>query len=134
MDNLDENSNIFYSNISKREIGDKTNSINDKYNSNIMKLFAKEKVKKIMNKVFKNEKSEIKSNEKINDNNINIISDDKIKEINNEIKNEKIYKNKFIHLYSFQSTSFTINSTYENINQISNFEYNKNLNLRESTK
>ena len=99
-----------------------------------MKLFEKEKVEKIVNKVLKNEKSEIKTNDKISNKSINIISNEKRKEINNENITEKTSVNKFTHLNSFQSTSFTINSIYENINQISNFEYNKDSNLRESTK
>ena len=134
MDNSDENSNIFYSNINKREKGIEFKSYSDKFNSNIMKLFEKEKVEKIVNKVLKNEKSEIKTNDKISNKSINIISNEKRKEINDENITEKTSKNKFTHLNSFQSTSFTINSIYENINQISNFEYNKDSNLRESTK
>jgi hypothetical protein len=57
-----------------------------------------------------------------------------MKDLNSEKINEKITKNKFTNLNSFLSTSFTINSTYENINQISKFEYDKNSELREKAK
>ena len=48
------------------------------------------------------------------------------------IPNDK--NRKFSDLDSSQSTSFTINSSYDNINQISNFKYNLNSELREKTK
>ena len=139
MDNSDENSNIFFSKLNNNEKNKNIKFQNDKYNSNKIKHFEKEKVEEIVNNFLKNdflknEKSEIKINDQISNKSIKIISNDKMKDINSERIIEKNVKNKFIHLDSFLSTSFTINSTYENINQISYFEYNKNSELRERTK
>jgi hypothetical protein len=50
----------------------------------------------------------------------------------NNILNEK--NRKFSDLDCSQSTSFTINSSYDNINQISNYKYYHNSELREKTK
>ena len=135
MNNSDENSNIYFSKINNKEKNNNIKCYSDKYNSNILKLFEKEKVEEIVNKVLKNEKSEIKTNDKISNKSIQIISNnEKKKDLNSDKINEKIKKNKYTNLNSFLSTSFTINSIYENINQISNFEYDKNTELREKTK
>ena len=84
----------------------------------------------------KGEKGEIKTNDKIS---IKSILSDKIKidiQKQNDINDIPIIvnKNKFIDLDTSQSTCFTINSSYENINQISKYKYLQNSELRNITK
>ena len=133
MDNSDANSNLFYSNMKFMESKTNKNSnITDNYNSNIIKLFKNKKNEITSNKKDKNGKTEIKTEDKIS---IRSLSSDKSKiNMKNQynIQNEK--NRKFSDLDSSQSTSFTINSSYDNINQISNFIYNQNSELREKTK
>ena len=133
MDNSDANSNLFYSNI--KFMDNKTNknsNITENYNSNIIKLLKNKKNEITYNKKDKNEKTEIKTEDKIS---IRSLSSNKSKlNLKNQynIKNEK--NRKFSDLDSSQSTSFTINSSYDNINQISNYKYYQNSELREQTK
>ena len=139
MDNSDENSNILYSKIKYKENKNNKDNIittnasdNQKYNSNIIKLFEKRKNEKFFNKKNKNEKTEIKTNDKIS---VRSASSDESKlnlKNQNNILNEK--NRKFSDLDCSQSTSFTINSSYDNINQISNYKYYHNSELREKTK
>ena len=133
MVNSDENNNLFYSNIKlmdKKTI--KNSNVTDNYNSNIKKLFENRKNEKITSKNNKNEKIEIKTNDKIS---IRSVSSDKSK-IKLQNQNDiKVGKNHiFLRLDTSQSNSFTINSSYDNINQISKFKYCKNSDLREKTK
>ena len=135
LNNLDENSNILYSNIKDTEKEDKKHNKNsnvaDEYILNIEKLVGKDRSNKIMNKK-QIEKAEIKTDDKIS---IKSKSSDKSR-IN--MKNEDITQtnkiNKFSNLNTSQSTSFSINSSYDNINQISKFNFEKNSDLREKTK
>ena len=140
MDNSDENSNIYFSNIKLKLIKENKNiNNNDKYDLNNIKLLEKKKLEKIMNKNIKSEKGEkgeIKTNDKIS---IKSILSDKIKidiQKQNDINDIPIIvnKNKFIDLDTSQSTCFTINSSYENINQISKYKYLQNSELRNITK
>ena len=130
MNNLDENNNLIYHNKKLKENKDNkiTSSIDDN-NTNIIKLLGKKNVEKIADN-NKKEKIEIKTNDKTSE-----ISD-KIKNKENEenLKIDKISINKFSNLDTSQSVSFSINSIYENINQISKFNFQKNSDLREKTK
>ena len=136
MDNSDENNNILYSNIKLKENKEnkiiQNSNVTENYNSKISKLFDTKKVDKIITKKNKKEKTEIKTNDKIS---YKSVSSDKSK-INlkkREAKNnDKL--NKFDSLNSSRSTSFTISSSYDNINAISKFNYDKNYSLREKTK
>ena len=115
MNNFDENSNIFYSNI--KSIQNKENN-----DSNI----NNEKIEKIINNKIKNDKAEIKTNDNVSNKCMKILSSDKLQEIKS---------NKFNSLnLSQSSTSFTLNSSYENINEISKNNYLNNSYLREKTK
>ena len=129
MNNSDENNNNLYSNIKLRENKNNKNiNMSDNNNSNVIKLFKNKKAEKKENKannVQKNENSEIKTNDRASNKSI---SSDKIKI---DIKTKK---NIFSYLDTSQSTSFTISSIYENINQISKFKYHQNPVLREKTK
>ena len=115
MNNFDENSNIFYSNI--KSIQNKENN-----DSNI----NNEKIEKIINNKIKNDKAEIKTNDNVSNKCMKILSSYKLQEIKS---------NKFNSLnLSQSSTSFTLNSSYENINEISKNNYLNNSYLREKTK
>ena len=136
MDNSDENNNIIYSNIKFKEkkenkIKQNTN-LSEYYNSHISKLFDSRKVEKIINRKNKREKTEIKTNDIAS---IKSVSSDKSK-INLKKRDVKLkdISNKFNILDSSRSTSFTIKSSYDNINTISKFNYDKNYMLREKTK
>ena len=124
MNNGDENNYMYFSNI--KNISNKlesSNNYNSNVNSNIIKLFGKKRDEKIESNIKNNnEKTEVK----IGDNaSIKSIS------INKSITN---YKSGFSCLYTSQSTSFTIESSYENINIISKNNYYKDMDLREKTK
>ena len=133
MNNLDENNKLFYNDFKIQDNQDyKFSYISDEYNSNIFKLLDKRKSENNLNKNLKNEKTDIKTNDNIS---IESESSDKNKKSNKNKENKKIVKqNKFSDLNTSQSTSFSINSTYENINTISKFNYQKNSELREKTK
>ena len=133
MDNSDENSHLFYSNMKFMDSKTNKNSnITDNYNSNIIKLFKNKKNEITSNKKDKNEKAEIKTEDKIS---IRSLSSDKSKlNLKNQYNIQNGKNRKFSDLDSSQSTSFTINSSYDNINKISNFKYNQNSELREKTK
>ena len=110
---------------------------NNSNKSNIFKLFKNKKLEKNFGNENKmNDKEEIKTNDKIS---IKSASSDKIKEIKENNK-ENTNNNNINHNYKFskldtsQSTSFTINSIYENINQISKYKYHQNFSLREKIK
>ena len=132
MNNTDENCNIIYSKIKNKETKDNKNTnLGDYYDSNISKLFKQREIDYNLKKQ-KNEKLEIRTNDGVNiksssddNNNINNIRQ-------NNSKNNK--DNKFLILETSQSTNFTIGSIYENINQISEFKYSINSELREKTK
>ena len=128
MNNSDENSNMLFANKMIKENKDNKNTnVTDNFNS-IIKLLDQKKV----DKKQKNEKSEIITNDIAS---IKSDSSDKNKIDNkNQENNNTIKINKFSDLNTSQSTSFSIKSTYENIDQISNFIYAKNINLREKTK
>ena len=133
MDNSDENNNIVYTNIKFKENKVKQNSnVSEYYNSNISKLFDSKKVEKIINKRNKKEKTEIKTNDIAS---IKSVSSDKSKSnIKKKDLNNKDKSTKFDCLNSSHSTSFTIKSSYDNINAISKFNFDKNYILREKTK
>jgi len=121
LDNIDENSNIFFFHKKIKE------NINISDNSNIVKLLNGSNFdkKQIIEKV------EIKTNDILN------ITSDK-SEINKNNKSDdipiQIIKiNNFSNLNTTQSTSFSIKSIYKNINRISQYKYKKNLYLREKT-
>ena len=127
MNNSDENSNIFLSNI---KLKDNINTnISDNYSSNIIKLLD---IKKF-DKKPKPEKNEIKTNDNIS---IKSESSDKSR-ISSNSKNSDdipiIKINKFSNLDTSQS-SFSIKSIYENFNQISQYKLEKSPDLREKTK
>ena len=128
MNNSDENSNIFLANkMIKENKNNKNTNVTDNFNS-IIKLLDHKNV----DKKQKNEKSEIKTNDITS---IKSDSNDKIQIDNKKDDNINIIKiNKFSNLNTSQSSSFSIKSTYENINQISNFKFSKNSELREKTK
>ena len=128
MNNSDENSNIFFAKKMIKENKDNKNTnVTDNFNS-IIKLLDQKKV----NKKQKNEKSENVTNDIAS---IKSDSSDKNKINNKNGEDINITKNnKFSDLNTSQSSSFSIKSTYENINQISNFKYAINTNLREKTK
>ena len=127
MNNSDENSNVFFSNIKLND--NKNTNISDNYSSNIIKLLDKKKfVKKL-----KNDKTEIKTNDNIS---IKSESSDKSK-INKNSKYDvksSIKINKFSNLNTSQSTSFSIKSIYENFNEITQYKYEKSQDLREKIK
>ena len=131
MDNYDENSNIFLLNKISTENKENLNN-NDKNDSNIKKLFEKKDFEKITNNNIRSEKGEIKTNDKVS---IKSVSSDKSK-IANKKQNDFSFnlKNKFSLLDTSLSTSFTINSSYENINEISKYKYHQSPDLREKTK
>ena len=136
MDNSDENSNIIYSKIKYKENKVKVNlttNVSDNNNSNIIKLFEKRKMEKILNRKNKNEKADIKTNDKTS---IKSVSSDKSKvNMKNQDDNNFIEKNhKFFNLNTSKSTSFSISSLYDNINQISQYKYHQNQELRQKTK
>ena len=136
MDNSDENSNIIYSKIKFKEKKDSRidKKVGDNYNknSNIIKLFENRKNEKLFNKKNKNEKTDIKTNDKTS---LRSVSSDKSKiNLKNNYDNHFDKNSKFLNLNSSISTSFTINSSYDNINQISKFKYIQNQELREKTK
>ena len=131
MNNSDENSNIYFAKKMIKEKKDnkdyKNTNASDNFNS-IIKLLDQKKI----DKKQKNEKSDIKTDDIAS---IKSVSSDKNKIDNKNKDNINIIKiNKYSKLNTSQSTSFSIKSTYENINQISNFKYAKNTNLREKTK
>jgi len=126
MNNSDENNKNLYPKIKFEENkGNKHSNISDNNKLNIIKLFKNKKTEKKSSIEQKNDNSEIKTNDKISNKSL---SSDKIK-LNN--KNKKIL---FSDLNTSQSSSFTISSIYENINQISGFKYHQNSDLREKTK
>ena len=133
MENSDENSNILYSNIKLKRNDINADNINDKYQKNIIELLESKKIVNFLNKKNKQDGTEIKTNDKIS---IKSVSSDKskidLKNKNND--NQIINKSRFNSLSTFSSTSFTLNSSYENINAISNFKYNSDSELREKTK
>ena len=133
MENSDENSNILYSNIKLKRNDINADNINDKYQKNIIELLETKKIVNFLNKKNKQDGTEIKTNDKIS---IKSVSSDKskidLKNKNND--NQIINKSRFNSLSTFSSTSFTLNSSYENINAISNFKYNSDSELREKTK
>ena len=130
MNNSDENNNLVYDNIKlvDNKTNKNTNVTSDNHYSNIIKLFQKRN-KKIT--IYKKYKTDIKTNYK---GSYRSLSSGKSK-IN--LKNQFdfiIDKNhKYINLNTSQSTSFSINASYDNINQISKFKYIKNSDLREKT-
>ena len=126
MDNSDENNNIIYSKINENNNKKNSNEI-ENYNTKISKLFDFQKCEKFKTRKNKKEKTEIKTNDKIS---IKSASSDKSK-IN---LNKKDKLPKFDLLNTSHSTSFTISSSYDNINKISKYNYNKNPKLRERTK
>ena len=135
MDNSDENSNIIYSKIKYKENkrDRMNNNAGDTYNKNlnIIKLFENRINEKIFNKKNKNEKTDIKTNDKTS---IRSLSSDKSKIYSKNPLDSQIGKNlKFMNLNSSLSTSFTINSSYDNINQISKYKYLQSKELREKT-
>ena len=127
MNNLDENNKLFYRDIKTQDNNDyKFSYISDEYNTNVFKLLDRRKSENNFNKNRKNEKTDIKTNDNVS---IESASSDKNK------KSIKIVKlNKFSDLDTSQSTSFSIKSTYENIDTISKYNYQKNSELREKTK
>ena len=133
MKNSDENSNIFYSNKNFKNNNNNINTenINDKYQKNIIELLESKKFVKFLNKKNKHEGTEIKTDDRIS---IKSVSSDKSK-INLKNKNNDILnKTRFSSLSTSSSSSFTLNSSYENINTISNYKYNSDTQLREKTK
>ena len=131
MDNYDENCHIFLLNKKSTE-KEENKIIKAKKDLNIKKIFEERKFEKIINKNIKSEKGENKTNDKAS---IKSISSDKSK-TDIEKKNDLTVgiKKQFTILNSSLSTSFTINSSYENINEISKFKYHKSPDLREKTK
>ena len=126
MDNSDDNNTILLSNMqSKGNKKNKTESDKNDLNSNTESL----KKNNSPEKNIKNEKIDIKTNDKISNKSI---SNNKSEKSEKNIRNEN--PNKFNYLDASQSMSFTINSTYENINQISKYTYEKNSHLREKIK
>ena len=127
MNNSDENSNVFLTNIKLND--NKNTNISDNYSSNIIKLLDKKK----FDKKLKNDKAEIKTNDNVS---IKSVSSDKSK-INKNSKSEdnsSIKVNKFSNLNTSQSTSFSIKSIYENFNEITQYKYEKSPDLREKIK
>ena len=133
MDNYDENNNMFYSNQKFMDSKINKNSIiNDNNNSNIIKLFERRRNEKRFNKKNINEKTDIKTNDKTS---IRSLSSDKCNinfKSQLEIHNDKNHK--FISLNTSKSISFSITSSYDNINKISNYKYQNSSDLREKTK
>ena len=131
MNNSDENTNLFYKNETTKidNTNNKEFNNNDNHSSNICKLFKRRKTKKNknINKIIKDEIENIKTNDKVS---IKSFSSDKIKVINKNKDN----LHKFSNLNTNRSSSFTISSIYDNINQISKFNYHINPELREKTK
>ena len=130
MDNSDENSHIYYPSMKFNK--DKKNKIDknkSKYTTNIFQLFNSKDMEKDSDKDINNEKQDIKTNDKISNKCINNISNEKC---DIDVKSKK--DNKFVSLDTTQSTSFTINSIYENINEISKYTYHKNSELRSKIK
>ena len=130
MNNLDENSNILFTNLNLKSNDINYNNINDKHHKNIIELFESKKIDKFLNKI---EKTEIKTDDKIS---IKSVSSDKskINLKNKDIDNIITKKSRFISLSTSPSISFSLNSSYENINVISNYKYNTDTELREKTK
>ena len=133
MDNSDANNNMLFSNIKLIENkGNKNPNTNENDNPKIIKLFEKRKNENKINQKNKDEKTEDKkTNDKIT---MRSLTSDKSKinfKKNFEINKEK---NKFSSLNTWQSISFSISSSYDNINQMSKFNYQKNSELREKTK
>lgn len=122
MNNFDVNSNKLFFN---KKLKENMNISTDNYSSNIAKLLDNCKIKKKP----KNEKAEIKINDNIS---IKSASSNKSK-INKNQDITLLKMNKFTYLNESQSTSFSIQSIYKNINQISQYKYEKSPNLREKT-
>ena len=130
MYNSDENSHIYYPSMKFNK--DKKNKIDNnksKYTTNIFQLFNSKDMEKDSDKDINNEKQDIKTNDKISNKCIKNISNEKC---DIDVKSKK--DNKYICLDTTQSTSFTINSIYENINEISKYTYHKNSELRSKIK
>jgi len=138
MNNLDENNIIFYNNNYNnnkiKENKDNTNSNDSKdYNSNIDMLLERGKFEKNSSQKQK-EKTEIKTNDIIS---IKSISSEQSKISNKNENQEKVLinkVNKFSDLSTSQSTAFSINSIYYNINQVSKFNFQNDSDLREKTR
>ena len=138
MDNSDENSNIVFSNVlCKDNKQNKNINNNDSRNINIHKLFNEKKIEKIIKKNNKNEKADIKTNDKLSNKSNESEYNHKIyleSKYHSDSDIKDIKHNKFMYLDTSLSTSFTINSSYENINEISNYKYDSSPDLREKTK
>ena len=136
MNNFDENNIMIYSNNNLMDNNtNKNTNLSENYYSNINKLFDERKVENILNQKNKNqnEKIDIKTDDKLS---IRSLSSDKINiNIKNkyEIEKEKNSNHRFMSLDTSQSISFSINSSYNNINKISKFKYIKNSELRKKT-
>ena len=138
MNNLDENNIIFFNNNNynnnkiKENKDDKSSNVSEDYNSNIDRLLERGKYEKNNSSQKQKEKTEIKTDDKIS---IKSISSDQSKISNKNQEKEPINKvNKFSDLSSSQSTAFSINSIYYNINQVSKFNFQKDSDLREKTR
>ncbi len=133
MNNLDENNNkkIFFNKQVNENKDNKNTNVTDDYNTNLEKLIGKRNKEKILDKV-QNEKIEIKTDDKASiKSNISDKNNIKNKDPENAVI-KKIYQ--FDNLNTSQSVSFSINSIYDNINEISKFKYQNNSDLREKTK
>ena len=130
MNNSDENNNLVYSNIKfiDNKTNKNTNVTSDNPNSNIIKLFQKRNKELISNK---RNKTDIKTNYKTS---FRSLSSGKSK-INLKKQYDLIIdkNHKYINLNTSQSTSFSINSSYDNINKLSKYKYITNSELREKT-
>ena len=123
----------------KEKINEEIN-INDDFKFNIMKndisMHNSDKNENFiypnLNKTFENIKKEKLKNFKKNlykllDYNINNKKNNNVLNKDNNISNKT---NRFSNLNNSKTISFTIYSTYENLNQISEYKYPKNLSLR----
>ena len=132
MNNYDNNSNFFYSKANTKVEDNKNNEIfttHHNHSSNINKLFKRRKKEKRN----RNHNHTKKPYDKIS---TKSLSNDKLRlNINNKENTKSYTKNySFSNLDTNRSSSFTINSIYDNINQISKYKYHQDSDLREKTK
>ena len=116
--------------------------ISKKKENNIFEISFQEKDLFIKGKcltINKESKESIKANQSINSNKMkesvtSLLIKDRSAEKSSLRKNEDIYFNAFIHLNSTKENSLQINSSYENINKLSNNKYFTDQNLQNKTK
>ena len=134
MDNHDNNNFIYNREINNKEKNDDFNSKNNSINA-IKKLLKDKDIyhsyseKNFINNNYINTD---RVNEKINIYNNFFISNPPNSD---NIAENKLFKNKkFEGLQNSTADSFSINSTYENINKISNYKYSSNSSFRQKVR